>query len=86
MSGRDSTVLIQHEPAHNKVTENIDVKQLQARYGKAIYVKVFIHKLHRHEWFYLDPGSQVTLIPSWILHDDDIQLLSSDLKARGAGR
>ena len=84
MSGRDSTVLTPQEPAHNKVTENIDVKQLQATYGKAIYIKVFIHKLHRHEWCYLDPGSQVTLLPSWIVRNDDIQLLSSDLKAQSA--
>ena len=83
VSGRDSTVLDEPNPA-NDIPDSIDVQQLTATYGKAVYIKVFLHKLRRHEWFYLDPGSQVTLIPSWMLQNDDIQLLPSALKAQSA--
>ena len=83
VSGRDSTVLDEPNPA-NDIPDSIDVQQLTATYGKAVYIKVFLHKLRRHEWFYLDPGSQVTLIPCWMLQNDDIQLLPSALKAQSA--
>ena len=83
MSGRDSTVLDEPNPA-NDILDSIDVQQLTATYGKAVYIKVFLYKLRRHEWFYLDLGSQVTLIPSWMLQNDNIQLLPSALKAQSA--
>ena len=84
MSDRDSAVLSEQNPAYNDIPDSIDVNQLSSTYGKAIYIKVFLHKLNRHEWFYLDPGSQVTLMPSWMLQDNDIHLLHSDLKAQSA--
>ena len=83
VSGKDSTVLDEPNP-ENDIPDSIDVQQLTATYGKAVYIKVFLHKLHRHEWFYLDPGSQVTLILSWMLQNYDIQLLPSALKSQSA--
>ena len=78
VSGRDSTVQDEPNPENN-IPDSRDVQELTGRYGKAVYIKVFLHKLRRHEWFYLDPGSQATLIPSWMLQNDDIQLIRSAL-------